>query len=221
MIAPRLRTLLSLIVLCGCAATTLASSGQAMLDAIVDRQIQRVAILLDQGVSPETTSAAGEHEGKTALMWAAEAGEPQIIGLLLQYGAAVDRSNPRGGTALMYAAVAGRNDAIRTLVAAGADPNHRVRHGWTPLLLATVKGHVASVRLLAALGADLGTRDLYGWTLLMHATERNDRAMVEALLELGLDPADGDANGLTPITLAQRNGNAPLAALLSGARSPH
>jgi ankyrin repeat protein len=55
----------------------------------------------------------------------------------------------------------------------------------------------------------------------MHATERNDRAMVEALLELGLDPADGDANGVTAVTLAQRNDNAPLAALLSGARSPH
>lgn len=218
----RYRSVLKMLViaLClhGASAMVSASSGQALLDAIVDRQLQRVAILLDQGVSPETASAGGEHEGKAALMWAAESGQVAVIRLLLQYGAQIDRNNAKGGTALMYAAVSGQNDAIHALAQAGADLDHRVRLGWTPLLLATVKGHVHTVRALAALGADTGTRDAYGWTLLMHAIDRRDREMVETLLDLGLDPADTDAAGTSAITLAKALDSRDLLLLLEGAR---
>ena len=195
-----------------------ASSSEALLNAIIDRQPTRVAILLDQGVSPEAASAAGENHGKTALMWAAETGQTDVIRMLVDYGAVVDRGNAKGGTALMYAAVAGRTEAIRSLVEAGADPNHRVRHGWTPLLLATAKGHVEAVRLLTRLGADPSTRDVYGWTLLMHATERADREMVSTLLDLGLDPQQQDASGTDAITLARRGNHADLGELLERAR---
>ncbi len=210
----RLLKLSLVIVLIGAGVGTVAASGQALLNAIVDGQVRRVAILLDQGVSPEAATRGGESEGKTALMWAAETGQVSVIRLLLQYGAQVDRSNPKGGTALMYAAVGGHVDAIRTLVEAGADPDHRVRHGWSPLLLATAKGHVDSVRALVELGADPKRRDVYGWTLLMHAADRGDRAMAEALLELGLDPQATDAAGVTATVLARRGHHAELVRLL-------
>lgn len=182
----------------------LADAGEALLEAVANGQKPRVAILLDAGVSPEVASGTGEHEGKTALMWAAETGRADIADLLLQYGAEVDRANAKGGTALMYAAVSGHVALIDLLVAAGANPQHRVRHGWTPLLLATAKGHVDAVRALARHGADLDTRDVYGWTLLMRAVERGDTAMTRALLDMGLDPAAGDGNGLDAFEIARR-----------------
>lgn len=191
-------------------------SGQALLDAVANGQAQRVAILLDAGVSPEMASGPGEHEGKTALMWAADAGRGDIADLLLQYGAEVDRANPKGGTALMYAAVAGQVELIDLLVGAGADPGHRVRHGWTPLLLATAKGHADAVRALARHGADLDTQDVYGWTLLMRAVELGDRDMVSTLLSLGLDPSTGDGNGLNAHKIAARRSDAGLLELLHG-----
>jgi ankyrin repeat protein len=187
------------------APLAVAGSAQALLEAVMNGQAQRVAILLDAGASPEVASGPGEHEGKTALMWAAEFGRSDIADLLLQYGAKVDRGNPKGGTALMFAAVSGHVEVVDLLVAAGADPRHRVRHGWTPLLLATAKGHVEAVRALARHGADLDTRDVYGWTLLMRAVERGDRAMVSALLGLGLDPASGDGKGLDAFDIARRH----------------
>lgn len=211
------RTALLLFTLALLSTSALAASGQALLDAIADRQAQRVAILLDQGVSPETTSDSSEYKGKSALMWAAETGQSEIIGLLLQYGAQVDRNNAKGGTALMYAAVNGHADAIRALVDGGADPDHQVRHGWTPLLLATAKGHVDCVTTLAELGADLDTRDVYGWTLLMHATDREDVAMVEALLALGLAPEATDTNGISAAALARRKNRDDLTTLLEDA----
>ena len=192
----------------------LAGSAQALLNAVVAGQLQRVAILLDAGATPEATSGAGEYEGKTALMWAAEAGRSDIADLLLRYGAEVDRANPKGGTALMYAAVGGHVAVIDLLVAAGADPQHRVRHGWTPLLLATAKGHVAAVRALASHGADLDTRDVYGWTLLMRAVERDDPHMVGALLALGVDPHAGDSNGVNAVDIARRQASATMLDLL-------
>jgi ankyrin repeat protein len=219
MLALPLRCILLAAALTVLALGARASSSEALLNAIIDRQPMRVQILLDQGVSPEVASGAGEYQGKTALMWAAETGQVRVIRMLLDYGAIVDRGNAKGGTALMYAAVAGRSEAIRTLVEAGADPNHRVRHGWTPLLLATAKGHVEAVRLLTRLGADPQTRDVYGWTLLMHATERADREMVSTLLELGLDPRARDASGTDAITLARRSNRADVLELLEGART--
>lgn len=211
---------LMLIVLLACSAPlAFASAGQALLRAIIDRQPTRVAILLDQGVSPEVTQTDGEYQGKTALMWAAESGQVDVVRMLLQYGAVVDRGNPKGGTALMYAAVAGQTETIRALVAAGADPNHRVRHGWTPLLLATAKGHVATVRALTGLGADPQTRDVYGWNLLMHATDRADTAMMRTLIELGLDPQATDTAGVNALMLAERSDRAELVELLQSAMS--
>jgi len=209
--------LLMLIVTCAVPAA-FASAGQALLQAVIDRQPARVAILLDQGASPEAVSLEAEYQGKTALMWAAESGQVDVVRMLLQYGAVVDRGNPKGGTALMYAAVAGQTDAIEVLVRAGADPNHRVRHGWSPLLLATAKGHVAAVRALTGLGADPQTRDVYGWNLLMHATDRADTAMMRTLIELGLDPQATDAAGINALMLAERSNRPELVALLRSAR---
>lgn len=208
--------LLSLLLVCA-APSALASASEALLKAVADRQPARVAILLDQGVSPEAAHADGEYQGKTALMWAAETGQTDVVRMLLQYGAVVDRGNPKGGTALMYAAVAGQTETIQALVAAGADPNHRVRHGWTPLLLATAKGHVAAVRALTGLGADPQTRDVYGWTLLMHATDRADTAMMRTLIELGLDPQETDSAGVNALMLAERSNRPELVAVLQSA----
>lgn len=213
----RLAAFLLIMLLAGAAQTALASASEALLRAVVDHQPARVAILLDQGVSPEAAHADGEYQGKTALMWAAETGQTDVVRMLLQYGAVVDRGNPKGGTALMYAAVAGQTETIELLVRAGADPNHRVRHGWSPLLLATAKGHVAAVRALTGLGADPRTRDVYGWTLLMHATDRADTAMMRTLIELGLDPRETDSAGVNALMLAERSNRPELVAVLRGA----
>lgn len=211
-----------LLLMLACTSTaTFASSSQALLKAIIDRQPARVAILLDQGVSPEAVSREAEYSGKTALMWAAETGQTDVVRMLLQYGAVVDRGNPKGGTALMYAAVGGHIETIEVLIRAGADPNHRVRHGWSPLLLATAKGHVAAVRALTGLGADPQTRDVYGWNLLMHATDRADTAMMRTLIELGLDPQATDAAGINALMLAERSNHPELVALLKGATPAH
>lgn len=211
---PRLLVFLHALIFLFSPAVPAADSGNALLRAIADQQPQRVAILLDQGVSPEATTATGEFQGKTALMWAAETGQTEILELLLDYGATVDRTNPKGGTALMYAAVAGQTEAIRLLAEAGADPNHRVRHGWTPLMLATSKGHSTSVRTLVELGADPMTRDVYGSTLLMRATELGNLEMVRTLLGLGLKPETENNSGASALQIAQRRNNEELLRLL-------
>src|SRR5690606_38684026 len=91
--ARRLAAVLLLPGLLVATAPALASSSEALLRAIVQQQPERVAILLDQGVSPEAASGEGEYRGKTALMWAAETGQVVVLRMLLQYGAVVDRGN--------------------------------------------------------------------------------------------------------------------------------
>jgi uncharacterized protein len=197
------------------ASVASAGIGQALVQAAADGRWERVAIFLDQGARPDTRQHAGEHAGKTALMWAAEHGAVDAVQQLLAHGASVDLANPKGGTALMYAAAAGREAVIAPLIAAGADPNRQVRHGWSPLMLATVKGHTGTVAALLANGAYADSRDVYGWTLLMHAVHRGDPVTARLLLDAGADPHAAADSGHSAVDLATALGDRHMLGLLT------
>ncbi|MBS3786325.1 MAG: ankyrin repeat domain-containing protein [Gammaproteobacteria bacterium] len=181
-----------------------AETSSPLIQAIRAGDLTQVNTLLDNGASAETVTQSGEFAGKTALMWAAEAGEKEIIHALLASGAVVDRPNRKDGTALMYAAVEGEHEALQLLLDAGADPNLQVRHGWSPLLLATVKGHLNVLDALIEAGADPMARDVYGWTLLMRAVDGQKKSMTKRLLDAGIPVDAEDFSGNTALTIAAK-----------------
>lgn len=179
-----------------------AETSEPLIEAIRAGNLSQVNKLLDSGTSAETATQSGEFAGKTALMWAAEAGEKEIARALLAAGAAVDRPNRKDGTALMYAAVEGEYEVLQLLLEAGADPDLQVRHGWSPLLLATVKGHVDVLDELLNAGADPMVRDVYGWTLLMRAIDGQKKSVITRLLDAGIPVDAEDFSGNTAVTIA-------------------
>lgn len=131
---------------------------------------------------------------------------------------------------------------IRTLVAAGADVNAVNDAGETPLSLAVLRMEPALVEVLLEQGADACHRDSAGNTMLhliartkphyfpvsescsaevREAHEHWNRyraeryhAAVSALLAAGADPHAANAAGETPLSLAEKGGNAELVKLL-------
>ena len=85
-------------------------------------------LLIQHGADPNSQNDRGE----SVLMYAAEAGNAEIVQLLLDRGAIAGlRSHPpRAWTPLMWAAQNGHEDVARILMIAGAQPGARTYEYW-------------------------------------------------------------------------------------------
>ena len=125
-----------------------------------------VEYLLQKGADPDQRSFM--HGDKTALAAAASWSDPQMIGLLLDYGARL-----AGSGALVSAAEKGKKDNVEYLLSRGAEVNEMVSITYSrpgmeaarSALHAAVKGdHVEIVDVLLAAGADVTLEDAKGRT---------------------------------------------------------
>src|SRR5262245_37572800 len=90
----------------------------------------------------------GESVSRTALMAAAFAGRSDLIELLVECGAALDRGNQQGLTPLHEAAGMGRVDAVKMLLGLGANVEAETSFGDTPLMMSAAWGNSDVVRVL-------------------------------------------------------------------------
>jgi ankyrin repeat protein len=168
------------------------ATDSAVADAASRADLAAVRALLKQGADVN----AAQGDGMSALHWAARKGDPQLMAVLLQAGAAVaattriDRATP-----LHMAAAAGHAAAIAALLKAGADAKARTAAGTTALMMAAAAGVPEPLKLLLAHGADPNAREsAKGHTALMFAAAADRTDAVKVLLELG-----ADANAMTTV----------------------
>src|SRR6185503_10818285 len=141
-------------------------------------------------------------EGETILMTAARTGQPALLRLLLDRGAAIDaREKWYGETALIWAVAENHADAATLLLERGADVNVRSaplefprrRTGqsvlslgsWTPLMYAARENAVEAGRALVAARADLDATDPDGATALAIAVINANYDFAALLIEAG------------------------------------
>jgi len=87
----------------------------------------------DQGHTALMRAAEHDKLGKTALIWAAEGGDGDVIDSLIKRGAKIEQAAKTGITPLIAAARDGQAIAIIHLLAAGAQPDHSDYSGRDPL----------------------------------------------------------------------------------------
>lgn len=162
-----------------------------------------------------------DEEGQTALMMCAEAGVPELLGLMLPT-ADVNARDARGATALARLCSRGEDSECFDLLLEVADARLADTAGQTPLMRASDEPEM--VRKLAP-RSDLDARDNQGATALMHAAAQY-RGLVAAklLLQAGADATLKDNSGRSAEDRARERGDegAELADLLrdiSGAES--
>ena len=151
--------------------------------------------------------------GDTPIYEAAAHNHPELVRLLLDYGAGINVCTNTGETPLHGAIAAHHLSMVTLLLDNGADINASLARGQTPLRLAVVRGYADIVALLLARGAQANTRGKTGLTPLHWAALKGQPATVSLLLTHGAGVSAPDDAGRTPLDWAmQRIGqNAPCA----------
>ncbi|MDD2671058.1 MAG: ankyrin repeat domain-containing protein [Syntrophales bacterium] len=126
----------------------------ALMAAALRGHARAVEALLGGGARTEMI----DEMGNTALILASTGvlyeggGSAETVGVLLEHGADVNRSNDEGVTPLIGAAARGNIEVVRVLLAAGADREARIffgrDRGETALSLAIRNKHTETARIL-------------------------------------------------------------------------
>jgi len=169
---------------------------------------------LKQLAGDKASVNAADDRGITPLMYAAENGSVEAMGLLIEGGAAVNAQNAFGSTALMWSVPDPAK--VRLLLDHGADVNLVAKSGRTALIVAAFTNPSAEVvKLLLTRGAKVGVMDARHVTPLNAATFGDDTATVRLLLDAGGDINTPDTFiGLTPLMNAAGNRNVEAVKLL-------
>lgn len=124
---------------------------------------------------------------RAPLLLAIENARPEIVGLLLEFGADPDLNVPQIGTPLLYAIRSIQVDCVSELLDGGADPNLPDAAGWTPLSVAIHKARPDLIETLVRHGARLdepaGLR-----APLMVAIDQSRPELIGLLIDLGANP---------------------------------
>ncbi|MCA9242510.1 MAG: ankyrin repeat domain-containing protein [Phycisphaerales bacterium] len=168
---------------------------------------------------------ATDVQGRTPLLFAAQAGAADVAEMLISRGAKVDARDIQGMGALHYALSdkdAPLEERLRTLtvlLSLGADVDAKNDSGDTALHIAADIGDTASARLLVRQGAAVNAQTRDGMTPLHAAAKRGSAELVAFLLSEGADVDARTRLGSTPLNLAQRNNHPAVIKLLEATQS--
>lgn len=180
-----------------------------MIDAAAAGDVDAIRALLE---TSELDLNVRDARGRTALMAATYANQPEVIELLLRAGADVDLQDAMLNNPFLYAGAEGLMEILELAHKAGADPTIRNRYGGVAIIPASEKGHLEAVRyLLNETDVDVNHINDLGWTALLEAVILTDggpifQEIVAELIAHGADVTIADGDGITPLQHAQQRG---------------
>jgi len=188
-------------------AGTLSAGGSPLLAALlIDAVKQQDVAATRASIAAHADVNAQEADGFTALHWAAQRNNPELVGILIAAGANVKASSRYHITPLYLACNNGNAAILERLLTAGADANEISLEGQTALMTAAASGDPGAVRLLLKRGADANavepSRDQ---TALMWAAAQGNTLAAADLIEFGAHVGTKSKSGFTPLLFAVRN----------------
>ena len=158
-----------------------------LLEAISTKNAELVEYLLSQGAEVDGTPPS--EKNLTPLTVAASTNQPDMVKLLLDSGALIDRRMKRGRTALWVACNFGCFEVIPLLLQRGANPNVTDFHGVSIIEVAVGLGDLETVKLLIQHGIALFSQRNDGYRALKLAVEKGHVSIAHFLLKANV-PAD-------------------------------
>ena len=157
--------------------------------------------------SKEGVDAQERMSQRTALHFAAENGNAEIVAMLIEAKANPNAQDRTGKTPVTVAAERGQAAALKALLAANGDPNVRDQVQGSPLLWASGLGPPETVGMLLTAGANPNIQDVNGMTPLMWAAGVGKPETVQMLLSKGADAKATDKlTGESALMRALRTG---------------
>ena len=128
-------------------------------------------------------------DGTTALHWAVEHDDLELVDLLLRAGARVTVRTREGVTPLQLAAINGSARVIDRLIKAGADPKAPLSgNSDTALMMASRTGRTDALRVLLEAGSEVNAKESWGGTTaLMWAASGGNADAARMLIAAGAD----------------------------------
>ena len=188
------------------AAGTLCAAGLPPAASLIDAVKQQDISATRAHIAAHADINAAEADGFTAIHWAAQRNNLELLNLLIAAGANVKASSRYHITPLYLACNNGSAAMVERLLTAGADPNEVSLEGQTALMTAAASGNPEVVRLLLKRGAEANAAESFrGQTPLMWAAAEGNAPAAEELIEFGAHAAAKSKNGFTPLLFAVRN----------------
>jgi len=182
------------------------SADLRLIQAVKNNDAKTARALITQHVDVNTTDA----DGSTALHWAAQRDNVELVDALLTAGADAKAATRYNVMPLYFACLNGNATIIERLLKAGADPDSTAEEGQTALMTAALNGNVSAIKVLLAHKADVNAKEpVRGQTALMWAASEGNARAIEALIEAGADVNTKSKTGMTPLLFAVRNGHIP------------
>jgi len=182
------------LILAALASVPMLAAELQLTDAI--KSGQRAAAV-DMIAKKSADVNAAEADGSTALLWAADMNDADLVSRLLKAGANPNVRNKLRATPLAEAAFNANTEIVKALLDAGADPNLSGPDGQTPLMLIARTANVAAAKLLLDKGANPNAKEAQReQTALMWAAAASQGAIMRELLARG---AEVDAKSATDL----------------------
>jgi ankyrin repeat protein len=140
-----------------------------------------------------------DNAGRTALMIATKYKRVDVVKLLIENGADINKINsPEGWTPLCIACYSGNLEIVKVLSEYG-NVNTTTSEGNSPIILAALNGYTEIVRILLERGADVNKSDFREWTSLHSAADYLHLETVKLLIENGANVNKSNTGGKTPL----------------------
>jgi len=194
------------------------SRGDALLAATQRGETTFAKRLLQHGAPVD----AEDEKGWTPLIYAAKAGNEELVHMLIAKGADVNHrtSTEIGSTALIFAVEGSSMKILRDFLDHGAVVDAPGRNGMTPFIYAAAHGRIEAAKLLLARGADINHFSLIDdagttWNALMAAANYEQMPMMRFLYAQGVNLEAKNNKGDTVLMeLSKRPHSLPLKFLL-------
>ena len=189
---------------------TLNSAGEGktpLMAAAAHNRLELIQPLVTAGAVVDQQEKPG---GNTALFYAAQLDNTDIVQMLLEEGADPDLQDENGWSPLHVAAQYGYLSTTRALLNGAADVNLPDNKGMTPLMLTLARGDERTYTILLANGADPNYQDNDGNTALHHAVQANLVDAIPLLLKAGASLTVANNQGQTPLDVAEYDSTAEL-----------